>query len=130
MAKESETDRKLLAWLERNGPWLMKLDPQKIQWRIGLELDHGRLLGRSVDESLLVAGSVLRQEYEDGGEGHSQQTSSQEEEEQEEDAGRTGNGTSGRNGGTGGTSTGGTSTGGTSTGGTSTGGTSTGGSTP
>ena len=67
MPQETETERKLLKWLERNAPWLMKLDESKIMWRVGLELDHGRLLGRSVDESLLVAGSILRQEYEDAG---------------------------------------------------------------
>ena len=67
MRQETETERKLLKWLERNAPWLMKLDESKIMWRVGLELDHGRLLGRSVDESLLVAASILRQEYEDAG---------------------------------------------------------------
>lgn len=66
MPRETEYDRKLLAWLERNAPWLMKLDSSKVMWRVGLEMDHGRLLGRSIDDSLLAAASVLRQEYEDG----------------------------------------------------------------
>jgi len=44
----------------------MKLDSSKVMWRVGLEMDHGRLLGRSIDDSLLAAASVLRQEYEDG----------------------------------------------------------------
>lgn len=66
MPKGTEIDGKLLAWLERNAPWLMKLQSEKVMWRVGLELKHGRLIGRSVDESLLAAASVLRLEYEDG----------------------------------------------------------------
>jgi hypothetical protein len=61
----------------------MRLDQGKIQWRVGLELNHGRLIGRSIDESLLVVGSVLRQEYEDG------PTKISTEEEEQENAGRT-----------------------------------------
>jgi hypothetical protein len=83
LPQETETERKLLAWLERNAPWLMKLDSTKVMWRVGLELDHGRLIRRSIDESLLVAASVLRQEYEDG------PTKISSEEEEQANAGRT-----------------------------------------
>jgi hypothetical protein len=66
LQKETETDRKLLAWLERNAPWLMKLDSTKVMYRVGLELNHGKLIDRSIDDSLIAAASILRQEYEDG----------------------------------------------------------------
>lgn len=86
---ETEYDKKLLAWLERNAPWLMKLPADKIMWRVGLEMDHGRLLGRSIDDSLLAAAGILRQAYEDG---QSYQTSgaqeSANEEEKDDDDGK------------------------------------------
>ena len=63
---ESEYDRKLLAWLERNGPWLMKLDDKIIQTRIGIELGYGNLIGRSIEDSLIAAGHVLKQQYFEG----------------------------------------------------------------
>jgi len=83
---ETEYNRKLEAWLVRNGPWLMKLKSENVMWRVGLELDHGRLLGRSIDDSLVVAASVLRQEYEDG-QGYVTQTTDTEEEEHKDDDG-------------------------------------------
>ena len=66
MQKQTELDIKLFEWLERNAPWLMKLKSEDVMWRVGLELNHGKLLGRSYDESLIVAASILRQAYEDG----------------------------------------------------------------
>ena len=80
-----ETDAKLEAWLTRNAPWLMKLKSEKVMWRVGLELNHGKLLGRSIDESLLVAAAVLRQEYEDGNFATQAATPSQEGDDNEEE---------------------------------------------
>ena len=55
----------MLAFLERNAPWLMSMEPKRIMDRIHLELRHGELVSRSIDESLVVAQAVLRAEYED-----------------------------------------------------------------
>jgi len=63
LPQETEYDRKLLAWLERNGPWLMKLPDKIIRTRIGIELGHGNLIGRSIEDSLIAAGHVLKQQY-------------------------------------------------------------------
>jgi len=87
LRRETETDKKLLAWLERNSPWLMKLDSTKVMWRVGLELNHGRLLGRSVDESLLVAAGELRKVYEDGAESNAPKTASPQEEDDDQEEG-------------------------------------------
>lgn len=55
----------MLSFLERNALWMMSLDPKRIMDRIHLELRHGELVDRSIEDSLLVARAVLRQEYED-----------------------------------------------------------------
>lgn len=65
MRKETNAERKIFAFLERNAPWMMSLDANRIMDRIHLELRHGELVDRSIDESLVVARAVLRQEYED-----------------------------------------------------------------
>lgn len=65
MHKETSAERKVFAFLERNAPWMMSLDPKRIMDRIHLELKHGEAVDRSIDDSLLVARAVLRQEYED-----------------------------------------------------------------
>jgi hypothetical protein len=65
MQRETKAERKVLAFLESNAPWLMSMDPKRIMDRIHLELRHGEMVGRSMDDSLLVARAVLRREYED-----------------------------------------------------------------
>jgi hypothetical protein len=52
-------------FLERNAPWLMSMEPKRIMDRVHLELQHGELIDRSMDDSLRAARAVLRQEYED-----------------------------------------------------------------
>ena len=56
------TRDKLQAFLEANGAWMMKLDEQVVMGRIGLELQHGELTGRSVEDSLEAAKLVLQKQ--------------------------------------------------------------------
>jgi len=63
LPQETENDRKLHDWLLRNGPWLMKLDDKIIQTRVGIELGYGNLIGRSIEDSLIAAAHILKQEY-------------------------------------------------------------------
>jgi hypothetical protein len=65
LRRETNAERKVLTFLESNGPWLMSMEPKRIMDRIHLELRHGELVGRSMDDSLIVARAVLRKEYED-----------------------------------------------------------------
>jgi hypothetical protein len=62
----------------------MKLKPEKIMWRVGLELNHGKIIGRSTEESLIAAGAILRQEYENGGESYETQTASKKKESEDD----------------------------------------------
>ena len=41
----------------------MKLPDKIIRTRIGIELGHGNLIGRSIEDSLIAAGHVLKQQY-------------------------------------------------------------------
>jgi len=63
LPQETEYERKVHAWLLRNGPWLMKLPDKIIRIRIGIELGYGNLIGRSIEDSLIAAGHVLKQQY-------------------------------------------------------------------
>ena len=41
----------------------MKLEDKLIRTRIGIELGYGSLIGRSIEDSLIAAGHILKQEY-------------------------------------------------------------------
>ena len=65
--KPPETDEILLAWLQRNAPWLMQMDSTRIMARVGLNLRYGQSIDRSVDDSLAAARAELRKDFKDQG---------------------------------------------------------------
>ena len=63
MPLQPEIEEKVEAWLFENYEWLHALDGKAVMERIGLELAHGIVSDRSVEDSLTAAGNQLRREF-------------------------------------------------------------------